>query len=348
MKSRAGILYADLLLLLTAAIWGFAFVAQRVGMENIGPYAFNAVRYAIGALILVPLIIYRKKNTMIADQAGPSGSVVRTDGTVKNGQAASPDGSAQPGSAASLAENASTGPNTRVGRLAAKSLPFLMAGSAMFIGASLQQLGIVTTTAGNAAFITSLYVVLVPLLATLFGRKTSLKDYIAAVVAVLGLYIITVGFGSEFSISPGDFLVLVGSLFWAVHILVIAKFAARVDPVELSAGQFAVCGFLSLIAALIFEPQPFAGTFKALIPLLYGGLFSCGVAFTLQIVAQRRAPPAHASIILAMEGLFGAIGGVLLLGEPATLRLFAGGALMLGAAVLSQLPVSKAEKARTQ
>ncbi|MDX9785121.1 MAG: EamA family transporter, partial [Spirochaetia bacterium] len=158
MKSRAGILYADLLLLLTAAIWGFAFVAQRVGMENIGPYAFNAVRYAIGALILVPLIIYRKKNTMIADQAGPSGSVVRTDGTVKNGQAASPDGSAQPGSAASLAENASTGPNTRVGRLAAKSLPFLMAGSAMFIGASLQQLGIVTTTAGNAAFITSLYV----------------------------------------------------------------------------------------------------------------------------------------------------------------------------------------------
>ena len=103
----------------------------------------------------------------------------------------------------------------------------------------------------------------------------------------------------------------------------------------------------SFIAALLFEPEPFAGTFRALVPLLYGGVFSCGVAFTLQIVAQRRAPPAHASILLAPEGLFGAIGGVLLLGEPATLRLFAGGALMLGAAILSQLPVGKTEGAPT-
>jgi drug/metabolite transporter (DMT)-like permease len=217
----------------------------------------------------------------------------------------------------------------------------------MFIGASLQQVGIVTTTAGNAAFITSLYVVIVPLIATLFGRKTSLKDYIAALIAVFGLYIITVGFGSGFSVAPGDLLVLAGSLFWAIHILVIARFAATVDPVELSAGQFAVCGFFSLIAALIFEPTPFAGTFGALVPLLYGGLFSCGVAFTLQIVAQRRAPPAHASILLAMEGLFGAIGGVLLLGESASLRIFAGGALMLGAAILSQLPLGRAEGSKT-
>lgn len=309
MKSRAGILYADFLLLLTAAIWGFAFVAQRVGMEDIGPFAFNAVRYAIGALILLPLIRYRKRKESV-----------------------------QP----SIAGTAKTKPG-----LWPRILPFLMAGGAMFIGASLQQLGIVTTTAGNAAFITSLYVVIVPLIATLFGRKTSLKDYIAALIAVFGLYIITVGFGSGFSIAPGDLLVLAGSLFWAIHILVIAKFAATVDPVELSAGQFAVCGFLSLIAALIFEPAPFAGTFRALVPLLYGGLFSCGVAFTLQIVAQRRAPPAHASILLAMEGLFGAIGGVLLLGESASLRIFAGGALMLGAAILSQLPLGKAEGAKT-
>ncbi len=302
MKSRAGILYADFLLLLTAAIWGFAFVAQRVGMEDIGPFAFNAVRYAIGALILLPLIRHRKRKYKE---------------------------SVQP----SLASAA----NTKAG-LWARVLPFVVAGGAMFIGASLQQLGIVTTTAGNAAFITSLYVVIVPLIATLFGRKTNLKDYIAALIAVFGLYIITVGFGSGFSIAPGDLLVLAGSLFWAIHILVIAKFAATVDPVELSAGQFAVCGLLSFIAAIVFEPAPFAGTFKALVPLLYGGLFSCGVAFTLQIVAQRRAPPAHASILLAMEGLFGAIGGVLLLGESASLRLFAGGALMLGAAILSQLP----------
>jgi drug/metabolite transporter (DMT)-like permease len=310
MKSRAGILYADLLLLLTAAIWGFAFVAQRVGMEDIGPFAFNAVRYAIGVLILLPLIRYRKGK---APGARPS------------------------------AAGAATTPGGFWGR----SIPFVLTGGAMFIGASLQQLGIVTTTAGNAAFVTSLYVVIIPLLASLCGRKTSFKDYAAALISVLGLYIITVGFGSGFSIASGDLLVLAGSLFWAIHILVIGKFASTVDPVELSAGQFAVCGFLSFIAALLFEPEPFAGTFRALVPLLYGGVFSCGVAFTLQIVAQRRAPPAHASILLATEGLFGAIGGVLLLSEPATLRLFAGGALMLGAAILSQLPVGKAEGAPT-
>jgi len=278
-------------------------------MENIGPYAFNAVRYAIGVLILLPLIWHRKRKAPEAKAA---------------------------------AENNPS----KHGGLLKRMLPFLVTGSVMFIGASLQQLGIVTTTAGNAAFVTSLYVVIIPLLASFFGRETVFKDYAAALISVFGLYIITVGFSSGFSIAPGDLLVLAGSLFWAIHILVIGKFASSVDPIKLSAGQFAVCGFLSFIAALLFEPAPFAGTFKALVPLLYGGLLSCGVAFTLQIVAQRRAPPAHASILLATEGLFGAIGGVLLLDEPATIRLFAGGALMLGAAILSQLPVGKAKGAR--
>jgi drug/metabolite transporter (DMT)-like permease len=218
-------------------------------------------------------------------------------------------------------------------------LPFAVCGSVMFLGATLQQLGLVTTTAGNAAFVTSLYVVIVPLLGSLFGRKNSLKNYLAALVSVAGLYIITVGGG--FTVAPGDLLVLAGSLFWACHILVIDHFAPKMDSVELSAGQFAVCGALSLAAALIFEPQPFDGIISAAVPLLYGGLFSCGVAFTLQIVAQRSAPPAHASILLAFEGLFGAIGGVLLLGEPATVRLFAGGGLMLAAAIFSQLPDRK-------
>lgn len=297
MKTAASVLYADALLLLTAAIWGFAFVAQRVGMDAMGPFAFNAVRYAVGAIVLLPLIRYRRRNALRfgASSAAPAATGFR------------------------------------------RLQPFAFAGGAMFIGASLQQLGIVTTTAGNAAFVTSLYVVIVPLIGSFFGRKTGLKDYLAALIAVAGLYIITVGFGSGFSVAPGDLLVLAGSLFWALHIIVIGRFASSVDSVELSAGQFAVCGILSLAAALIFEPQPFQGTLSAAIPILYGGVFSCGVAFTLQIVAQRHAPPAHASIILAMEGLFGAIGGVLLLGEAATLRLLAGGALMLGAAILSQV-----------
>jgi len=299
MKSSISVVYSDSLLLLTAAIWGFAFVAQRVGMDDLGPFAFNAVRYAIGALVLLPLIRHRRKARISTDRFS-SGSSSRG------------------------------------------FLPFVLAGGAMFIGASFQQVGIVTTTAGNAAFVTSLYVVIIPLIGTLFGRKARLKDYLAAIVSVIGLYIITIGGG--FTMAPGDLLVLAGSFFWALHILVIGRFAASVDPVELSAGQFAVCGLLSFIASLIFEPNPYEGVFSAAIPILYGGLLSCGVAFTLQIIAQRTSPPAHASIILAMEGLFGAIGGVLLLNEPASLRFFTGGALMLAAAIFSQLPIGKPGK----
>ena len=313
MKQSISVFYSDALLLLTAAIWGFAFVAQRVGMDDLGPFAFNAVRYAIGALILLPLIHQRRK---------------------ARGRSAQEAAAAQ-----STAAAQATGSPALSGSRLRRLVPFVLAGSVMFIGSSFQQVGLVTTTAGNAAFVTSLYVVIVPLIGSLFGRKTGIKDYLAALVSVIGLYIITVGGG--FAMAPGDLLVLAGSFFWALHILVIDRFASTVDPVELSAGQFAVCGLLSFAASLIFEPQPYQGVFAAAIPLLYGGLFSCGVAFTLQIVAQRTSPPAHASILLAMEGLFGAIGGVLLLGEPATLRLFAGGTLMLAAAILSQVPIGK-------
>lgn len=298
MPLAPSVLASDALLLLTAAIWGFAFVAQRVGMDDLGPFAFNAIRYFIGALVLIPLIRRRKSEAAEANANRPK-----------------------------------------------PMLPYILTGSALFLGASLQQVGLVTTTAGNAAFITSLYVVIVPMLGALFGRKAKAKDYFAALVAVAGLYIITIGKG--FSIAPGDLFVLAGSFFWALHILVISRFASEVDPIELSAGQFAVCGALSLIVAMIFEPQPFQGILSAAVPLLYGGIFSCGVAFTLQIVAQRHAPPAHASIILAMEGLFGALGGVLILSEPATARLFLGGALMLSAAIFSQISMEgkKARKA---
>jgi drug/metabolite transporter (DMT)-like permease len=330
MKPSSTVFYSDALLLLTAAIWGFAFVAQRVGMNDLGPFAFNAVRYAIGALVLLPLIRHRRKTGGLGAQADGAREAAGTPKAAAAQVLGAQEVASTPKAAAVPAS-----PGARLRAL----FPFVLAGCVMFIGSSFQQVGLVTTTAGNAAFVTSLYVVIVPLIGSLFGRKTGLKDYIAAIVSVAGLYVITVGGG--FSMAPGDLLVLAGSLFWAFHILVIGRFASTIDPVELSAGQFAVCGLLSFAASLIFEPQPYVGVFSAAIHLLYGGLFSCGIAFTLQIVAQRTSPPAHASILLAMEGLFGAIGGVLLLGEPATFRLFAGGALMLGAAVLSQVPVGK-------
>jgi drug/metabolite transporter (DMT)-like permease len=311
-KVTKGALGADALLLTAAIIWGFAFSAQRSGMEHIGPLAYNGIRYALGALVLLPLIVARLRR-----DAGSGPEAPRSDPEL---------------------------PRLRGGR---KVAGIALAGTILFAGSILQQFGLVTTTAGNAGFITTLYVVLVPLIGFLFGKPSSLRIWAGVLMAFAGLYILSVGGG--FSMSRGDLLVLIGSLFWAFHILVVSKLVARLDSIELAAGQFAVCSVYSLVGALVFEPSPFAGAIPAAIPILYGGILSCGVAFTLQIVAQKTAHPAHASIILSMEALFAGIGGVILLGEPLTGRLVVGGLLMFAGAIVSQLesaPPVRAEGAK--
>ena len=292
MRQAAATLRADGLLLLTALIWGFAFVAQRSGMQNIGPFAYNGVRFALGAATLVPLLVLGKRRA--ASAPSPVGPSLRW-------------------------------------RLGAAGL----AGLVLFAGASLQQVGLVTTTAANAGFITSLYVILVPLIGICLGRPTGLRIWIGAILAVAGLFILSVGAG--FTMAPGDLLQLVGAFFWAGHILLINRLVGQMEALEIAVGQFATCSLLSLAVALIREPTPFAGLAPAAIPILYGGLLSIGVAYTLQIVAQKTAHPAHASIILSMEALFAAIGGVLFLHEPLTPRLVLGGLLMLAGMILSQL-----------
>jgi len=301
-KITKGALKADALLLTTAIIWGFAFSAQRSGMDFVGPLAYNGLRYALGALVLLPLLFLRRKSAAAAPGA------------------ASPP--ARPAPAPRLSG-------------ARKAIAILLAGTVLFAGSLFQQLGLMTTTAGNAGFITSLYVVLVPLIGLLLGKRSSLNIWIGALVAVVGLYILSVG--GKFSMSKGDILVLIGSFFWAGHILIVSRLVLLIDPIELSASQFAVCAAYSIAAALVFEPAPFAGSLGAAIPILYGGIMSCGVAFTLQAVAQKTAHPAHASIILSMEALFAGLGGVMLLAEPLTTRLVLGGILMFAGAVLSQL-----------
>jgi len=286
---------SDGLLLLVAVIWGFAFVAQRSGMEVIGPFAFSGVRFALGAVSLLPVLMIQRR------RQARNGSIRLS-------------------------------PGRRV-------MWAVTAGTALFIAVSLQQVGLVKTTAGNAGFITCLYVVLVPMVGIFLGRATGLRIWIGAVLALIGLYILSIGAGFKF--APGDLLEFIGAFFWAAHILVIGQVGSRVDAVELSVGQFATCSVLSLITAVIFEPNAFAGVRPALIPILYGGLMSTGVAYTLQVVAQRKAHPAHASIILSMEALFAAIGGVMFLHEPVTARLLAGGGLMLAGMLCSQLEPRK-------
>jgi drug/metabolite transporter (DMT)-like permease len=294
MKIAKATLEADGLLLLTAVIWGTAFSAQRSGMESVGPFAFNAVRFAVGALSVLPLILAaRRRARDVRRSSGP-----------------------RPGRATRLAYVSITG-------------------VVLFCGTSLQQVGLVTTTAGNAGFITCLYVVLVPLVGFAFGRRSGPRIWAGALLALAGLYVLTIGSG--FRMERGDLLELAGALFWTLHILVVGRFGGRMDGLELAIGQYVVCSLLSLAGALGLEPSPFAGTLAAAVPILYGGIFSTGVAFTLQIFAQKTAHPAHASIILSMESLFAAIGGIALLGEPVTARLAVGGVLMLGGTVLSQL-----------
>ena len=297
MNPKLALLEGDALLFITSMIWGFAFVAQRVGMESLGPFSFNGVRYLIGALSLLPLFLFRRG---------------------KNGPKA-------PSATQALGSSA----------FARDFGPPLLAGGAIFLGSSLQQVGLVSTTAGNAAFITSLYVVLVPFLAALFGKRVHGIDWMASLVAVAGLWLITMRHG--LAIAPGDAFVLACAFFCALHIIVIGRFASTYDPIALAIGQFTVSGLLSLAVALPFERISLEGLRGALVPLLYGGIASSGVAFTLQIFGQRKTKASHASIIMSLEGLFGAIGGILMLGEPTTTRTLAGGALMILATMLPQL-----------
>lgn len=306
MNAALAFFEGDALLFVTAAIWGFAFVAQRVGMDFVGPFTFNGVRYLIGAVSLLPLFLWRRAHRTTGRGADPAAM------------------------SALVSESAPSS-----SRFSRGIYPPLLAGTVMFLGSSLQQVGLVSTTAGNAAFITSLYVVLVPFLAAIFGKKVHGVDWTASLVAVAGLWFITVRQG--LAIAPGDAFVLACAFFWALHIIVIGRFATSYDPIALAMGQFAVSGILSLIVAIPLEKIDVAGLRAALVPLLYGGIASCGVAFTLQIFGQRKAKPSHASIIMSLEGLFGAIGGILLLGEPATSRILIGGGLMIIATMLPQI-----------
>jgi len=284
-------LRSDLLLLLAAAIWGLAFVAQRLGMEHTGPLAFNASRFLLGALVLLPVMRARART------GGPGG-----------------------GPPAPWRQDLRRG---------------LVLGLVLFGGATLQQVGVVYTTAGKAGFITGLYVVLVPVLGLAVGQRTGPRTWAGGLLAVVGLYLLSVT--GRLHMEQGDLYVLGGAFFWATHVLFIARWAPRTEPVRLAALQFAVCGVISLLAALVLEPDSWQGLHGALGPILYAGLLSTGVAYTLQVVAQRHAPPAHAAIILSLEAVFAVLGGLALLGESLPLRGWVGCALMLAGMILSQL-----------
>jgi len=210
-----------------------------------------------------------------------------------------------------------------------------IAGTILFAGALLQQIGIITTTAGKAGFITGLYVVLVPILGLLVRQRTHANTWIGAALAAVGLYLLSVT--GSFEVNPGDVYIMCCAIVWAVHVLVIGRLSPRTDPLKLAATQFAVAGVLGTAAALLAEQVTTADLMAAKWAIAYSGILSVGVAFTLQVVAQRHAPPAHAAILLSLEAVFAAIAGGLILGEAFETRELAGCGLMLAGMLASQL-----------
>ena len=281
----------DLLLLLTAIIWGFAFVAQRMGMDHMGPYSFNGIRFALGAFSLVPFIIWQSRKPLPKKFKKPSKKLLIGGGIV--------------------------------------------AGILVFIGASFQQVGLMSTTAGNAGFITGLYMVIVPVMGLAIGQRTSKGTAIGLTLAVIGLYFLSVT--DDFTIAWGDVLVLIGAFFWAAQVLVIGYLSPKLDTLKLAFLEFLICSILSMIVALAIEEITWEGISGGAVPLLYGGLASVGIAYTIQVFAQKKTKPSHASIIMGMEAVFAVIGGWMFLNEMLSMRGFIGCSLMLAGMIISQL-----------
>lgn len=280
---------SNLMLLMAAAIWGMGFVAQRLGMDHMGPYTFNGLRFLLGALSLLPLLWWLTSRQPVA-------GVADRNQLLMGG---------------------------------------VLAGLVLFCAASLQQVGLLYTTAAKAGFITGLYIILVPVLGLLLRHKAGGNTWFGAVIALSGLYVLSVT--DEFAIGFGDLLQVVGALFWAIHLLLLDHYASRVAPIKLAAVQFLVCGLLSLTTAFVIETPALSGAVAGWQALLYSGLVSVGVGYTLQVLGQRGAHPAHAAIILSLETVFAAVGGVLLLGEILDERAIAGCALMLAGMLVSQI-----------
>ena len=285
-------LRGSLLLLLGSVIWGAAFVAQRVGMDHLGPFSFNGIRMLLAGIVLIPVAAFidRKK---------------------------------EPG----------VRPDPKDQRKAG-----LLCGVLLFVASSLQQMGLVTTSAGKAGFITALYVVLVPVAAWLLFRKNPGRViWLGVVLAVFALWLLCMPAGGGFALQDGDLLVLGCAVAFTGQILCVDYYAPKVSGVKLARDEFLVTGMLSLLIAVFTETITWTGIREALIPILYAGLMSGAVAYTLQIIGQRDTDPTVASLIMCLESVFATLSGALILGEKMTVRETVGCVLMFVAVVLAQL-----------
>ena len=297
----------SVLLLLTAAIWGVAFVAQSVGMDYVGPFTFNTVRSLIGGIVLIPCIMLLKRiNAGSKDTAG-------------------------------AAEHASGDP---AGQRKVLLTGGVACGVLLCIASNLQQFGIMYTSVGKSGFITAMYIVLVPVVGIFLKKKAGVKIWCSVAIAVCGLYLLCMT-DNGFSIQKGDLLLLLGAVAFSFHILTIDYFSPKVDGVKMSCIQFFTCGILSMVCMFLLEQPQIGAILQAWMPIVYAGVMSCGVAYTLQIVGQKGMNPTVASLILSTESVISVIAGWLILHQKLSGRELLGCVLMFAAIILVQLPERK-------
>ena len=286
-----------LLLVLTAFIWGTAFVAQSVGMDHVGPFTFNGVRNLVACVALSPVIFFfdftRKKKNIVKPE-------FQNKLYIKGG---------------------------------------IICGVFLFAASSLQQIGIMYTTAGKAGFLTALYIVFVPVLGIFFRKKTGPVVWICVIIALAGAYLLSVKEG--FSIAYSDIYLLICAVLFSWQIIFIDKYAPLTDNVKLSFVQFLTTGVISTVIALIAERPSLTAILACAGPILYTAVMSSGVAYTLQIVGQKDTPPAIASLVMSLESVFSALAGWVVLNEVLSPKETLGCVLVFAAVILSQLPFNE-------
>ena len=287
---------SSLILLLTATIWGVAFVAQSVGMEYIGPFTFNAIRCVLGGLVLIPviLVLKKKKETGAENQEKEDKKTLWTGGIV--------------------------------------------CGVILCIASNLQQFGIMEASVGKSGFFTALYIVMIPVIGIFIGKRPGIKLWFCVALAVVGMYLLCMKDGS-FTIERADIMLLLCALAFSFHILVVDYFSPKVGGVKMSCIQFFVCGVLSAVGMLFTETPDISNIQAAWLPLLYAGLLSCGVGYTLQIVGQKGINPVIASLIMSLESVISALAGWVILGQVLSPKEILGCVLMFVAIIITQIPI---------
>ena len=287
---------SSLILLLTATIWGVAFVAQSVGMEYIGPFTFNAIRCVLGGLVLIPviLVLKKKKETGAENQEKEDKKTLWMGG--------------------------------------------IACGVILCIASNLQQFGIMEASVGKSGFFTALYIVMIPVIGIFIGKRPEIKLWFCVALAVVGMYLLCMKDGS-FTIERADIMLLLCALAFSFHILVVDYFSPKVDGVKMSCIQFFVCGVLSAAGMLFTETPDISNIQAAWLPLLYAGLLSCGVGYTLQIVGQKGINPVIASLIMSLESVISALAGWVILGQVLSPKEILGCVLMFVAIIITQIPI---------